>query len=131
MTSSFEDIKIISFDDKATYRSDPSSALMHVVLNLSVSAPYEWSNYFNQCWASHLYMMKRKASVSGKRLEIYCVPDELQKDHIPELNKVISETNQAYRQYLVRTQKEADAQAARDAAEKAKLADIKNNLKFD
>lgn len=130
MSNNFEDIKIIAFDDKATYRSDPNSALMHVVLNLSASAPYEWSNYFNQRWKSHLYMMKRNASVSGKRLEIYCVPDELQKDHIPELNKVIAETNQAYRQYLVQAKREADAQAEREAAEKAKLAEIKSNLKF-
>jgi hypothetical protein len=130
MSNKFEDIKIIAFDDTATYKSDPNSALMHVVLNLSASAPYEWSNYFNQRWKSHLYMMKRNASVSGKRLEIYCVPDELQKDHISELNKVIAETNQAYRQYLAHAKREADAKAESEAAEKAKLAEIKNNLKF-
>lgn len=131
MNNNFEDIKIVALDDKATYRSDPNSALMHVVLTLSASVPHEWSCYFNQCWKSHLYMMKRNASVSGKRLEVYCVLDELQDDHIPELNKVIAETNQAYRQYLARAKREADAQAASDAAEKAKLAEIKSNLKFE
>jgi hypothetical protein len=131
MATNFEDIKIVSLNDKATYKSDPNSALMNVVLDLSASVPYDWSNYFNQRWTAHIYMKKRKASVSGKRLEIYCVPDELQKDHIPELNKIISETNQAYRQYLMRTQYEADAQAARDAAEMARLADIKSTLKFE
>ena len=130
MSNNFEDIKIVAFDDHATYRSDPNSALMHVVLTLSASAPCEWSDYFNQRWKSHFYMKKRNASVSGKHLEIYCVPDELQEDHIPELNKVIAETNQAYRQYLVRAKDEADAQAERNAAEKVKLAEVKNNLKF-
>jgi hypothetical protein len=130
VTTSFEDIKIVSFDEKET-RSDPNSALMHVVLNLSESVPYEWSRYFNQRWDSHFYMMKRRASISGRRLEIYCVPDELQKHHIPELNKVIAETNQAYRQYLGRVQQDEEARAAREAAEKAKLAEIKKNLKFD
>jgi hypothetical protein len=131
LSNNFEDIKIIAFDDKATYKSDPNSALMHAVLNLSASAPYEWSNYFNQRWNSHIYAMKRKASVSGKRLEIYCVPDELQNDHIPELNRVIAEANQAYRQYLAKTKREADSQASREAAEKAKLAEIKNNLRLE
>lgn len=131
MITEFEDIKIVSLDDKASYKSDPSSALMHVVLSLSASAPHEWSNYFNQRWRQQFYMMKRNASVSGKRLEIYCVPDDLQNDHIPELNKVIAETNHAYRQHLAHTQQKAATQAAAEAAEREKLASIKAGLKFD
>lgn len=69
--------------------------------------------------------------MSGKHLEIYYVPDELQKEQIPELNKIISETNQVYRQYIMRMQHEANAQAAKDADEMAKLAEIKSTLKFD
>lgn len=131
MATDFENIKIVSMDDNSSYKDDPQSALMHVVLNLSASAPYEWSSYFNQRWSQHIYMMKRRATVSGKRLEIYCVPDELKKDHIPELNIVIAETNQAYRHYLLQIQQRADQQAAAEAAEKAKLAEIKAGLKFE
>ncbi|MGF6400594.1 hypothetical protein ABH905_004260 [Pseudomonas frederiksbergensis] len=131
MMTEFEDIKIVSLDDKASYKSDPSSALMHVVLSLSASAPYEWSNYFNQRWLQQSYHMKRNASVSGKRLEIYCVPDELQNVHIPELNKVIGETNDAYRLQLADGQQKAAAQVAAEAAEQEKLASIKAGLKFD
>ncbi|MCO8312550.1 hypothetical protein [Pseudomonas mandelii] len=131
MMTEFEDIKIVSLDDKTSYKSDPSSALMHVVLSLSASAPYEWSNYFNQRWLQQFYMMKRNASVSGKRLEIYCVPDDLKNDHIPELNKVIAETNQVYRQHLAHTQQKVATQAAAEAAEREKLALIKAGLKFD
>ena len=78
MASEFEPIKIVSFDDKATYKTDPSSALVNAVLNLSASAPSDWASYFNQRWEQHFYMMKRNAHVSGSRLEVYCVPDELQ-----------------------------------------------------
>jgi hypothetical protein len=130
MTNEFQDIKIVSFDDDATHKSDPSSALVDAVLNLSASAPYEWSNYFNQRWAQHFYMRKRNASVSGMRLEVYCVPEELE-DLIPELNKVIAETNQAYQKYLAQTQQKAAQQAAADAAEREKLAQIKSSLKFE
>ncbi len=131
MVTEFEDIKIVSLDDKASYKSDPSSALTHVILSLSASAPYEWSNYFNQLWRQQFYPMKRNASVSGKRLEIYCVPDDLQDNHLPELNNVITKTNQAYRQYLAHTQQKAATQEAAEDAEREKLASIKADLKFD
>src|SRR5450830_1168697 len=102
MMKEFEDIKIVSMDDAASHRPDPNMAMFNIVLNLSSSAPHEWANYFNQRWKQHIYMTKRRASVSGKKLEIYCVPDELEKDHIPELNNVFTETNNAYRAFLTK-----------------------------
>lgn len=131
MDNNFQAIKIIAFDDKATHQSDPNSALRNVVLILSAFAPADWSKHFNACWTSHLYMKKRKASASGNRLMICCVPDELQNDHIPELNKVIAETNLAYQKYLIDAKCAAAARAERDAAEKANLAALKSSLKFD
>lgn len=130
MASDFVHIKIVSFDDKATYKTDQSSALVNAFLNLSASAPSEWADYFNRRWDQHFYMMKRNAHVSGSRLEVYCVPDELQ-DLIVEFNKVIAETNEAYAQHVFQTQQKAAQQAATDVAERERLAQIKNALKFD
>ncbi len=78
MAIKFQPIKIVSFDDKATYKTDQSSSLINAVLNLSASVPADWANYFNQQWEQHFYMMKRNARISGSRLEVYCVPDDLQ-----------------------------------------------------
>lgn len=72
-------------------------------------------------------MMKRNAAVSGKELEIYCVPDELQQYHFPELKKVIAETNLAYRAHLEQTKRSADA----ELRERTELANLKSKLKFD
>ena len=130
MASDFENIKIVSFDDKATYKTDPSSALVNAVLKLSSSAPAEWADYFNQRWEQHFYMMKRNAYISGDRLETYCVPDELQ-NLIVEFNKIIAETNSAYAQYWAQKQYEAAQKAAADAAERENLSRIKSSLKFD
>jgi hypothetical protein len=130
METEFEDIKIVSFDAEASYKSDPSSPLTNAVLKLSASAPHEWADHFNQGWAEHFYMMKRNASASGDRIEVYCVPDELQ-NLIREMNKVISKTNEAFRQHLASTQQRASQQAEAAAAEKERLAQIKSNLKFD
>ncbi|TDV53455.1 hypothetical protein EDF87_101543 [Pseudomonas helmanticensis] len=131
MTIEFQDIKIVPLDDEASYKSDPSSALTNIILNLSASAPYEWSTYFNDRWIQQFYMMKRNASVSGKQLEIYCVPHELQTDHIPQLKKLIAETNQAYRECLARKQQIAATPATSDTDERKKLASIKADFKFD
>jgi len=130
MTTDFEHIKIVAFDDKATYKTDPSSALVNAVLKLSSSAPAEWAEYFNQRWEQHFYMMKRNAYVSGDRLETYCVPNELQ-NLIVEFNKIISETNTAYAKYWAQKQHEVAKKAAAEAAERENLAKIKSGLKFD
>jgi hypothetical protein len=126
----FEDIKIVEFDDAATYKDDPGSILVNAVLKLSAPAPYEWSNHFNQRWAEHFYMRKRQASVSGERLEVYCVPDELH-HLVPELSRVMIETNQAYRRYVAQEQQLASQRAAAEKVEREQLSQIKNSLKFD
>ncbi|MCL1526842.1 hypothetical protein ACD582_10005 [Xanthomonas nasturtii] len=130
MTTDFENIKIVSFDDKATYKTDPSSALVNAVLELSSSAPAEWADYFNQSWKQHFYMMKRNANVSGDRLETYCVPGELQ-SLIVEFNKIIAKTNAAYAQHWAQKQQEAAQKSAAAAAERESLSKIKSELKFD
>lgn len=131
MTREFTEIKIVSLDDTASRSSDPNSALVNIVLNLSSSAPNEWASYFNERWQSHIYMMKRHARVSGSRLEICCVPEDLQSDHLPELKIIIAETNQAYSQFLAQKERVAAAEAAKNETEKAKLRDLKNSIKFD
>jgi hypothetical protein len=126
----FEDIRITGMDDAASHQPDPKMAMFNVVLTLSSSAPIEWSDYFNRIWKQLFFMQKRNASVSGQKLEIYCVPDELEKDLIPELNKIISETNNVYRTYQIQQIQQEAARKAQEVAEREKLKSIKNNLKF-
>lgn len=130
MATEFEDIKIVSFDADASYKSDPNSPLTNAVLRLSASAPYEWAEFFNQSWAGHFYMRKRDASAYDDRIEVCCVPDELQ-SLINEMNKVIFKTNQAYRQHFAAAQQKALQQEEEAAAEMERLAQIKRSLKFD
>jgi hypothetical protein len=130
MSSEFTDIKIVSLDDVA---SGPSGdrALFRLVLKLSQRTPTAWSEYFNEAWGHHIYMMKRKATIFGDRLEIICMPDELEKDHLPELNKVMSETNDAYKKYASEQSCINQAEAERVQRQKEELSDLKRRLKFD
>lgn len=126
----FNDIKITELDEKASHPSG-EGGLVDIVLKLSAAAPSDWASYFNAAWTRHIYMSKRKASVAGSRLEIRCMPDELQDDHIPELNKVIGETNSAYRVHLVEQAALDKAAAAQADADKQVITDLKESLKFD
>jgi hypothetical protein len=126
----FENIKIIGLDDKA---SGPSGerALMRMVLQLSKTAPREWSDYFNQAWHNTFYMLKRSAQAHGNTLEIVCMPRELETDHLPQLNKVIAQTNDAYRAFEAKQQQQSQAAAESEQSQRAELSDLKKRLKFD
>jgi hypothetical protein len=131
MTAAFTPIRIIGINQSASGPSDQGAAMTRVVLDLSEQAPPEWANFFNQRWVLHIYMMKRRAQVSGKRLEIDCVLDELEGDHLPELNKVFDETNSEYSKFYTARQAARQAEQAKREAEAAKLAELKKNIKFE
>jgi ABC-type Fe2+-enterobactin transport system substrate-binding protein len=127
----FSDIKVVGLDEKASKPREPGSPMVRVVLTLSASAPAEWCNYFNDSWQGHIYMMKRHARASGNTIAIECVVDELESEHLPELKKVISETNTAYRRFHEQKQAHIAGLMAQEAADAAKLAELKKKLKFD
>jgi hypothetical protein len=130
MNIEFEDIKIISFDADASYKSDTSPALTNCILRLSSSAPYAWETDFNNRWSEHFYMMKRRATVSGNSIEVICHPDELQ-NLINELNKVAAQTNRSYAQHVAEARERSKQQEEMAAAENAQLAQVKQRLQFD
>jgi len=77
-----------------------------------------------------MYMKKRDAFVSRNQLTIYCIPEELQMDHLPELKKIIEETNKSYRQYRTSQKIEAERKKQEKKAEKDALDSLKKTLKF-
>ena len=133
--SNFQDIKIVGLDDEASKPHHglgrDRRGLSDIELILSDSAPYEWAEYFNEVWKHKIYMVKRRASVSGDRLTITCVPEELEKDHLPELKKLIDETNQKYKEYSAKQQAEEEWRKQVEDGEKEKLRNLKNSIKFD
>ncbi|GLH67740.1 hypothetical protein [Geothrix edaphica] len=131
MSKDFLDIKMTGFDEKASRPVEQGSPIFRMLIDLSGAAPSEWAQYFNQRWSQHFYMRKRRAHVSGNSLTIECVPDELERDHIPELKKVIAETNAAYAKYHAQRQQERAEEEAKKASDSEKLAQIKKTIKFD
>ena len=128
MTVEFIDINIVGMDEIASSRPGPGKSLFNIVLNLSSSAPHDWVVYFNQKWQQHFYMTKRDVTISGSKLNIYCAPDEVKTDHIPKLNKVISETNQWYRQHLSSKMVEEKRKTEKAKKDNEAMRKLKNDL---
>jgi hypothetical protein len=115
----FTNIEIVGIDEEASSRaSGPHCVIFEIVLKLSASAPSDWSNYFNQSWLQHIYMMKRRAHSSGPRVTIFCPPDEFENHHLPQLNAVIAETNNAYQSHLAKMQGEEEKSQQAEANDK-------------
>lgn len=131
MANQFEDIRIVGLNEQASYKPDPAKALYDVVLDLSTSPPPEWAEYFNQRWQQKFYMMKRRARVSGDHLVIHCVPDELERDHLPQLREVIDETNAAYREHSAAQERRRRSEEQREEQERGQLRQLKDRLKFE
>lgn len=123
----FEDIKIIGLDEKSSKKID-NNKLFEINLILSSSAPIEWIDYFDKAWKSHIYLMKRKAFVLGNILTIICVPDELGKYHLPELNKIIDETNKWYKEYLYQKKLKQMKEEQKEKEDRELLCKLKENL---
>lgn len=126
----FQALKIVEIDDAASGPSGQGK-LQRIVLKLSQPAPREWADYFNALWEGHIYMMKRRAEVAYNSLSIVCMPEELEKDHLPELRKVIEQTNAAFAGHVASQEQGRRADEESAALEKKKITDLKKSIKFD
>lgn len=116
----FQDITIVELNDAASGLAN-EGPLTSMVLRLSAEAPSAWSDMFNETWQTKTDTMRRKAVSARDTITCACMPYELQ-GQISEFNKVIAETNVAYR--TEKTQpREFDA--------REELKDLKNTLKYD
>jgi hypothetical protein len=64
-------------------------------------------------------------------LEIICMPEELESDRLPELKKVLAETNEAYRRYAQEETRTRQAELENARRQEAALSGLKDRLKFD
>jgi hypothetical protein len=118
-------------DEKQTKPTEPGSPIFRVAITLSSKAPAEWAQDFNERWKMHFYTMKRNAKIQGDTLLIECVPEEIQKHHIPELQAVISATNLAYSESQLKQRHQEASRKAQEIENIEKIANLKKSLKFD
>lgn len=121
----FQDISIVELNDRASGLSN-EGPLTSMVLRLSGDAPDSWSATFNEAWQSHGGVMKRQATATRDSITSLCMPYELQ-GQILELNKVVAQTNAAYRAML----SQAASQSYGVADARRELSDLKSSLTYE
>lgn len=126
----FEPIKLKKIIDEQSRRYE-DTALYEIVIELSARAPQLWQDIFNNLWKQNLYMMKRNATANSYSITITCVPDELQQSHVPELKRVVEQTNNEYQSYLAQKAQHEAAMEAQATAENKKLKKLSNDISFD
>jgi hypothetical protein len=130
MSPDFTDLAIVGLDDEASFKSDLAKKLFDVHLTLSATPPLEWAASFDSRWVIVLYRKKRRAWVSGDRIVIHCVPEEIEEDHLPQLKRVVAETNHEYRRYTEARALKQQQQQDHERREKENLKSLKGRLNF-
>jgi hypothetical protein len=131
MDGTLNPIRIVGIDANESRGIDSGSAVQSIALELSTDAPGKWAEYFNDLWARHIYGMKSAANVSRNRLYITCVPADLEHQHLPELKKIVADTNNLYARLATDRMHQLDAATARKAAQENEIAELKRRIKFD
>jgi len=94
----FEDISILAINYVQTQPIEGSGALQ-VPIELSPVPPPDWAELFCQNWMVHDYETKVEVALAGDVIFARCFPedfDDLSERHLPEIKKVIAETNREY-----------------------------------
>jgi hypothetical protein len=117
----FVDISISGVDKARTYNPDPEKVLFNVYFNLSAYPPSEWVEIFDAERRFPRHTMWRKAWIDGDAVVVYCVPDEVKKYHLKDIQQDVASANSKYREFLQR-------QDQRKAREAAKEVQQRNNL---
>jgi hypothetical protein len=123
----FDDIGIVTLDEKCSHKPDPDKTLYQVYLVLSASPPSEWQHLFDEVRQFPRHIQWRQAWIEGQYLLIRCPLEELETHHLQDLKADLQTTNTRYRQLLL---ERAQAQARRQQQERDTLTTWKQRLSF-
>lgn len=119
--SGFLDINISGVDKARTYNPDPAKALFNVYFNLSAYPPSEWVEIFDAERRFPRHTMWRKAWIDGDAVVVYCVPDEVKKYHLKDIQQDVASSNSKYREFLQRQEQRRAREAANEIQQRNNL----------
>jgi len=127
----FVDISIIDLDLSKSYNPDPQKALYNMYLRLSQPPPEEWQQIFDAERRFPRHTMWRRAWIEGEYIVIHCVPEELEKYHLRDLQEDVKTCNEKYRAYLTELAQKEARELTRVREERDKLHDLRKRLGFE
>jgi hypothetical protein len=123
------DIRITDIDKAKSY--NVKNNISRIFFVLSETPPAKWVRIFDALWVNHFYMSKRHAGIQGKYLYIDCVPNEIEKDHLPELNDNVRETNTRFTKWQQEQDEIRRRNEETDRRRRSEIDDIRNNIDFN
>jgi hypothetical protein len=131
MSTQWTPIRITGLDTSKTAQSPTASGLRLMYLTLSDTPPNEWVELFEAERAFPRHSMWRSARVIGTHIEIDCVPEELEKHHLADLKQDVASANKKFDEWAKREGERLLREVEEDHAERKRINDIANRLKFD
>ena len=94
-----EYITLHKVDDEQSKQAEDTS-LYNIKIELSASVSKEWQMIFDYLWKQNIYLMKCDAEAFRHHISIICLPDELHSHHVPELKRIVTQTNSEHEAFL-------------------------------
>lgn len=126
----FEDINIIDLDEQHSYKPDEDKKLYNMYLKLSRTPPSEWEQIFDAERRFPRHTMWRRAWLEGQFIVIHCVPEELEKYHLSDLNEDVKNSNKKYREYLTELAQQEIREMDVEKTERENMKSLKKRLGF-
>lgn len=120
----FEDIKILYFDDEASFGAVNSS-----YIKLSAEPTDRWKQHFTD---EIRRLSSHRIDIAGPHIVIDVAPQVLgEGPHIDALQKAVVYANAGYREHLERLHLRAEEKRKQEDERRAMLSQIREKLKFD
>jgi len=123
------EIRIERLNPDKTRKDVGSDTVYHVYFELSGHPPTEWRKLFGREWQK--LNLTQRAEIDGPFLVLHCQLHEVATALLPALKNVVTETNEAYRQYV--RNEAAALQHQKDVwkQERQDVDDMGESLRFD
>ncbi len=131
MSTQFTNIRITDLHVDRTQPSQKASGLRLMYLKLSASPPPEWIQLFEQERSFPRHSMWREARIEGSYIVVDCVPEELERYHLRDLNEDVENSNRKYVQWLGRANAQQQLNVDVQQRERERLDALRSRLKFD
>lgn len=96
----YEEIRIEGIDDALTEPSPKSADMRRMFVQLNMEPMPIWISIFDNQRRLPRHSRWRDAHVEGSHIVVDCVPEEMQKYHLPDLKGDVEIANTEYRKYF-------------------------------
>jgi hypothetical protein len=127
-----EDVRIIDLDVTKTTWSRVHDSMRVMYLKLSAHPPdLMWVKFFHEERERRINARRRGLWIENGYILIDCLPDEIDKVHLPDIRLSVNYANTTYRTYVEERRRERDAAHHAEKREIEELEKLRQRIRFD